>query len=108
MTHCEKTQCMNTTNNLYGYSLEIIPIHVTRMLDHSGVLSSSGAFDATITSSCVLDSMVVLLQMTLVLHGIVMSRKVQSFVVDHMRSLSQEYLRFTPLTYADSPYAAVV
>ena len=46
--------------------------------------------------------MVVLLRVTLFLRGIVMSREVRpfgfaSFVVDHLRSLSKEYLRLTPL-----------
>ena len=54
-----------------------------------------------------LGSMVVFLQMTLVLRGIVMSREVRPFVVDHLRSLSKDYLRLTPLWHA-LPRGAIV
>eukprot|EP00966_Prymnesium_polylepis_P312333 7217134-Prymnesium_polylepis.3 len=59
------------------------------------------------TSTCMLGSVVVLLQMTLVLRGIVMSREVRPFVIDHIRSLSRDYLRLTPLWHA-VPHGAIV
>ena len=89
------------------YTLELVPIQYTRMLDRTGEFASIGDVNATMSPTCILGSMVVLLQMTLVLRGIVMSREVRHFVVDHFRSLSNDYLRLTPLWHA-VPRGAIV
>ena len=89
------------------YTLELVPIHYIRMLDRTDEFSSIGDVNATMSSTCMLGSMVVLLQITLVLRGIVMSREVRPFVVDHLRSLSKEYLRLTPLWLGVPPGAIV-
>ena len=81
------------------YTLELVPIRFTRMIERTGDFISIGDVNATMTPTCILGSMVVLLQMTLVLRGIVMSREVRPFVVDHIRSVSKDYLRLTPLWY---------
>ena len=89
------------------YTLELVPVHYTRMLDRTGEFVSIGDVNSTLSPTCLLGSMVVLLQMTFVLRGIVMSREVRPFVVDHLRSLSKDYLRLPPLWYA-VPRGAVV
>ena len=89
------------------YTLELVPIQYIRMLDRTDGFASIGDVNATMTSTCMLGSVVVLLQMTLVLRGIVMSREVRPFVIDHLRSLSRDYLRLTPLWHA-VPRGAIV
>ena len=89
------------------YTLELVPVQYIRMLDRTDGFSSLGDVNATMTSTCMLGSVVVLLQMTLVLRGIVMSREVRPFVIDHLRSLSRDYLRLTPLWHA-VPRGAIV
>ena len=89
------------------YTLELVPVQYIRMLDRTDGLASIGEVNATMSPTCLLGSMVVLLQMTLVLQGIVMSREIRPFVVDHLRSLSKDYLRLTPLWHA-LPRGAIV
>ena len=81
------------------YTLELVPIQYTRMLEQTEEFISIGDINATMSPTCILGSMVVLLQMKLVLRGIVMARDVRPFVVDHIRSVSKDYLRLTPLWY---------
>lgn len=89
------------------YTLELVPIRYIRMLDRADEFASIGDVNATMSPTCLLGSMVVLVQMTLVLRGIVMSREVRPFVIDHLRSLSNDYLRLTPLWHV-LPQGAIV
>ena len=90
---------LGNTTGAFDYTLELFPIHYTRMLDRTSEFVSIGGVNTTVSPMCVLNSMVVLLQITLVIRGIVMSREVRPFVVYHLRSLSEDYLRLTPLWY---------
>ena len=91
----------------WDYTLELVPLQYIRMLDRADEFVSIGNVNVTMSPTCLLGSMVVFLQMTLVLRGIVMSREVRPFVVDHLRSLSNDYLRLTPLWRA-VPRGAIV
>lgn len=100
MTSTALRVAVGNATNRCDYALELVPIKYTRMLDRTDEFALIGDVNATMSPTCMLGSMVVLLQMTLVLRGIVMSREVRPFVVDHLRSLSNDYLRLTPLWHA--------
>eukprot|EP00966_Prymnesium_polylepis_P050612 1171951-Prymnesium_polylepis.1 len=67
------------------------------MLDRTDEYLQIGVVNSTVSTTCFLGSIVVLLQMTVILRGAVMSRVVKPFVVDHLLSRSEEFIRFTPI-----------
>jgi len=81
----------------HNKSLEVLLIRFTPMLHRTHEFPPIGDANSTLSTTCVLSSIVVLLQMTVVLHGVMMSRVVKPFVVDRLLSRSEEYIRFTPI-----------
>ena len=79
-----------------NYTIELLPVRYTPMVDYRHATSQT-AGNASLTSTRVLGSVVVLLQITLLLQGSVLTRAVKPFVLDHFREVSADYVRFTPL-----------
>lgn len=79
--------------------LEVLPIRVIPMLDRIDDYSRISSVNSTVSTTCILGSIVVILQMTVILRGAIMRRIVKPFVVDHFISRSKEFYRFTPVLW---------
>lgn len=79
------------------YFFEALPLSLTKLL---GSRPPEESVEDTLSPPqlfCILDSVVVLMRLTIIVHGTVFMRTTQSFFVDHILRDYEHFFRFTPL-----------